>query len=135
MDSEDYKSGFVSIVGRPNSGKSTLVNRLVGDKVSIVTARPQTTRNVVRGIMSNEQGQVVFLDTPGIHKPHHLLGERLVQSAKKSIGEVDVVLLLLEACHFPGRGDSFIVNLLKKQKKPVLVALNKSILDSTILNS
>ena len=97
MDSEDYKSGFVSIVGRPNSGKSTLVNRLVGDKVSIVTARPQTTRNVVRGIMSNEQGQVVFLDTPGIHKPNHRMNERMMRLMLESLKHI---ARELEADHF-----------------------------------
>lgn len=123
---EDFRSGFVALIGRPNVGKSTLINKLVGEKVAITSPVAQTTRNRLRAILTTTSAQLVLVDTPGIHKPHHLLGERLVQSAKGTIGEVDVVLLLLEACHSPGRGDSFIVNLLNQQKIPVLVALNKS---------
>ena len=123
---DDYRSGFVALIGRPNVGKSTLVNQFVGEKVAITSPVAQTTRNRLRAILTTPKAQLVMVDTPGIHKPHHLLGERLVQSARVTIGEVDVVLLLLEACHLPGRGDSFIVNLLRQQKIPVVVALNKS---------
>ena len=123
---KDYRSGFVALIGRPNVGKSTLVNQLVGEKVAITSPVAQTTRNRLRAILTTPKAQLVMVDTPGIHKPHHLLGERLVQSAKMTIGEVDVVLLLLEACNMPGKGDSFIVKLLNQQKIPVLVALNKS---------
>jgi len=123
---KDYRSGFVALIGRPNVGKSTLVNQLVGEKVAITSPVAQTTRNRLRAILTTPRAQLVMVDTPGIHKPHHLLGERLVQSARMTIGEVDVVLLLLEACNFPGRGDAFIIKLLKQQKIPVLVALNKS---------
>ena len=122
----DFRSGFVALIGRPNVGKSTLINQLVGEKVAITSPVAQTTRNRLKAILTTPDSQLVMVDTPGIHKPHHLLGERLVKSAKMSIGEVDVVLLLLEACHLPGKGDLFIVNLLRAQKKPVLVALNKS---------
>ena len=122
----DFRSGFVALIGRPNVGKSTLINQLVGEKVAITSPVAQTTRNRLKAILTTPDSQLVMVDTPGIHKPHHLLGERLVKSAKMSIGEVDVVLLLLEACHLPGKGDLFIVNLLRGQKKPVLVALNKS---------
>ncbi len=124
--SSSYRSGFVAMIGRPNVGKSTLVNYLVGEKVAITSPVAQTTRTRLRAILTTSNAQVVIVDTPGIHKPHHLLGERLVKSARSAIGEVDIVLLLLEACHPPGRGDSFIVQLLKNQTKPVLVALNKS---------
>ena len=123
---KDFRSGFVALIGRPNVGKSTLVNQLVGEKVAITSPVAQTTRNRLRAILTTPMAQLVMVDTPGIHKPHHLLGERLVQSARTTIGEVDVGLLLFEACHRPGRGDLFIINLLREKKLPVLVALNKS---------
>ena len=123
---KEYRSGFVALIGRPNVGKSTLLNQLVGEKLAITSPVAQTTRNRLRAILTTSSAQLVMVDTPGIHKPHHLLGERLVQSARMTIGEVDVVLLLLEACCPPGRGDQFIFKLLKQQKIPVLVALNKS---------
>ena len=122
---EGYRSGFVALIGRPNVGKSTLVNQLVGEKVAITSPVAQTTRNRLRAIVTTPEAQIVLVDTPGIHKPHHLLGERLVQSARAAIGEVDLVLLLLEGCEPPGRGDAFIVELLRQQDLPVLVALNK----------
>ena len=122
---EDYRSGFIALIGRPNVGKSTLLNQLVGEKVAITSPVAQTTRNRLRAILTTEMAQMVLVDTPGIHKPHHLLGERLVKSARSAIGEVDLVVLLLEGCERPGRGDAFIVNLLQQQSLPVLVALNK----------
>ena len=122
---EGYRSGFVALIGRPNVGKSTLLNQLVGEKVAITSPVAQTTRNRLRAIVTTPEAQMVLVDTPGIHKPHHLLGERLVQSARAAIGEVDLVLLLLEGCEPPGRGDAFIVELLRQQDLPVLVALNK----------
>ena len=122
---EGHRSGFVALIGRPNVGKSTLLNKFVGEKVAITSPVAQTTRNRLRGILTSPEAQLILLDTPGIHKPHHLLGERLVQSAKSAIGEVDIVLLLFDGSSPPGKGDSFIVQLLMKQKKPVLVALNK----------
>ena len=123
--SENHRSGFIALIGRPNVGKSTLVNQLVGEKVAITSPVAQTTRNRLRAILTTEDAQMVLVDTPGIHKPHHLLGERLVQSARSAIGEVDLVVLLLEGCERPGRGDAFIVKLLRQQPLPVLVALNK----------
>ncbi len=123
--SQNHRSGFVALIGRPNVGKSTLVNQLVGEKVAITSPVAQTTRNRLRAILTTPIAQLVIVDTPGIHKPHHLLGERLVKSARSAIGEVDLVLLLLDASEEPGGGDSFIVNLLQKQKIPVIVALNK----------
>ena len=122
---EGCRSGVVALIGRPNVGKSTLVNQLVGEKVAITSPVAQTTRNRLRAIVTTPEAQMVLVDTPGIHKPHHLLGERLVQSARAAIGEVDLVLLLLEGCEPPGRGDAFIVELLRQQDLPVLVALNK----------
>ena len=123
---EDYRSGFVALIGRPNVGKSTLVNKFIGEKVAITSPVAQTTRNRLRAILTTPKAQLVFVDTPGIHKPHHLLGERLVVSSKKVIGEVDTILLVLEGCESPGRGDAFIVNLLKAQSIPVVIVLNKN---------
>ena len=120
-----YRSGFVALIGRPNVGKSTLLNQLVGEKVAITSPVAQTTRNRLRAILTTPQAQLVLLDTPGIHKPHHLLGQRLVQSARGAIGEVDVVLLLVDGSQPAGRGDAFIVDLLRHGRVPVHIALNK----------
>ena len=120
-----FRSGFVALIGRPNVGKSTLLNQLVGEKVAITSPVAQTTRNRLRGILTTPTAQLVFVDTPGIHKPHHLLGERLVQSARGAIGEVDVVVLLVDGSELAGRGDGFIVELLQTCRVPVHVALNK----------
>ena len=122
---KEFRSGFIALIGRPNVGKSTLLNQLVGKKISITSPVAQTTRNRLRAILTTSNAQMIFVDTPGIHKPHHLLGERLVQSARRTIGEVDLVVLIFEACHSPGKGDDFIVKLLAHQKIPVLVVLNK----------
>ncbi|QCH16196.1 GTPase Era [Synechococcus sp. CB0101] len=122
---EGYRSGFVALVGRPNVGKSTLLNQLVGEKVAITSPIAQTTRNRLRAILTTPEAQLVLVDTPGIHKPHHLLGERLVQTARGAIGEVDLVLLLVDGSQPAGRGDGFIVELLSHARAPVHVALNK----------
>lgn len=119
-----FRSGFIALVGRPNVGKSTLLNRLVGQKVAITSPVAQTTRRRLRGILTTPEAQLIFVDTPGIHKPHHLLGERLVRSARDAIGEVDVVLLLVKGSEAAGRGDAFIVDLLRHARVPVHVALN-----------
>ena len=125
LNQEDFKSGFVALIGRPNVGKSTLINKFIGEKIAITSPIAQTTRNRLKVILTNKNSQIIFVDTPGIHKPHHLLGERLVQSAKRSVGEVDAVLVVFEAIHSPGRGDAFILNLIRNLKIPVIVALNK----------
>ena len=125
LNPEGFRSGFIALIGRPNVGKSTLLNQFIGEKIAITSPVAQTTRNRLKAILTNEKSQIVFVDTPGIHKPHHLLGERLVQSAKRSIGEVDAVLVIFESCYPPGKGDAYILNLLKHLKIPVLVALNK----------
>ncbi|MBV2350283.1 GTPase Era [Synechococcus sp. HK05] len=122
---EGFRSGFVALVGRPNVGKSTLLNQLVGEKVAITSPIAQTTRNRLRAILTTPTAQLVLVDTPGIHKPHHLLGERLVQTARGAIGEVDLVLLLVDGSQPAGRGDGFIVELLSHARAPVHVALNK----------
>lgn len=119
------KSGFVSLVGRPNVGKSTLLNNLVGKKVAITSAKPQTTRNTIQGIYNEEDVQIVFVDTPGIHKPKHTLGKYLNKQAYYSIGDVDVVLFLVDASEELGPGDKYIIEKLKEVKKPVILIINK----------
>ncbi len=120
-----YKSGFVTIVGRPNVGKSTLLNQIMGEKLSIVSNKPQTTRNNIQTILTGEDYQIVFVDTPGIHKPKHKLGEFMVNSAKESIKEVDLVLFLINPDEEIGRGDKFILEALREQKAPVFLIVNK----------
>jgi GTP-binding protein Era len=120
-----FRSGFVSVVGRPNVGKSTLVNRLVGDKVSIVSSRPQTTRTQVRGVRTTDQVQIVFLDTPGIHKPRTLLGERTNSRAVTTLDEVDAVCFVIDAGQPIGRGDHFIAELLAPVATPAVLVVNK----------
>ncbi|MXW39940.1 MAG: GTPase Era [Synechococcus sp. SB0668_bin_15] len=120
-----YRSGFVALIGRPNVGKSTLLNQLVGHKVAITSPVAQTTRNRLRGILTRATAQLVLLDTPGIHKPHHLLGEHLVKVARSTLGEVDLVLLLMDGSTPPGRGDAYIVQLLRHCAAPLAVGLNK----------
>ncbi|AAQ00399.1 MULTISPECIES: GTPase Era [Prochlorococcus] len=122
---EGFRSGFVALIGRPNVGKSTLINQFVGEKVAITSPVAQTTRNRLRAILTINKAQLVFVDTPGIHKPHHLLGERLVNTSKKVIGEVDSILLIFDGNEPPGSGDSYIVKLLKGQNIPVTIVLNK----------
>ena len=128
---EGFRSGFVALIGRPNVGKSTLLNQLVGEKVAITSPVAQTTSNRLRAILTTATAQLVLLDTPGIHKPHHLLGERLVQTARNSIGEVDVVLALMDGSVPLGRGDQFVLDLLKQIRQPVLLGLNKQDLVNT----
>ena len=119
------KAGFVALVGRPNAGKSTLLNRLVGQKVAIVSDKPQTTRNRIVGVRNGEGGQIVFVDTPGIHRPLHRLNVRMVDVAVQSIGQSDVVCAVADASEEVGGGDQFLANLLAKAPVPVVLALNK----------
>ena len=119
------KSGFVSILGRPNSGKSTLLNRLVGEKISIVTDKPQTTRRVVRGIVTRPEGQIIFLDTPGIHKPIHRMNERMMKSVRSAMADVDLMLLIVDASAAFGRGDEFALELLNSVSTKKILLLNK----------
>ena len=120
-----YKSGFVGIIGRPNVGKSTLMNQLVGQKIAITSPVAQTTRNRLRGILTTEAAQMIFVDTPGIHKPHHQLGKVLVQNAKVAIQSVDVVLLVVDGSVIAGGGDRYIIDLLNKTEIPVIIGMNK----------
>ena len=126
MTETEHRSGFVSLVGRPNVGKSTLVNRLVGSKVSIVSSRPQTTRTQIRGVRTTDASQIVLLDTPGIHKPRTLLGERCNSRSVETLAEVDVVCFLIEANAEIGGGDRFIAQLVQKVSTPSLLVLNKT---------
>ncbi len=120
-----FRSGFVTLVGRPNVGKSTLVNRLVGSKVAIVSDRPQTTRTAIRGVRTTPDEQIVFVDTPGIHKPRTPLGERTNQRAEATLAEVDVVCLLVEADAPIGTGDRFVAALVQEVETPKLLVVNK----------
>lgn len=119
------KSGFVSIIGRPNTGKSTLLNQIIKEKVAIISPKPQTTRNLIQGIYNEEDTQIVFVDTPGIHKPKDKLGSVLNEEAYYSINDVDVVLLVVDASSEYGKGDQFIIDKLAGLKKPVFLILNK----------
>lgn len=122
---EGFKSGFVAIVGRPNVGKSTLMNHLIGQKIAITSPVAQTTRNRLRGILTTPEAQIIFVDTPGIHKPHHELGKVLVQNAKTAIKSVDLVLFVVDSSTDAGTGDRFILDILKKTNTPVVLGLNK----------
>jgi GTPase len=122
---EEFRSGFVTLVGRPNVGKSTLLNRLVGSKVAIVSDRPQTTRTAIRGVRTTPDNQIVFVDTPGIHKPRTPLGERTNERAVATLGEVDVVCLLVEADAPIGAGDRFVAGLVHQVPTPKLLVVNK----------
>jgi GTP-binding protein Era len=119
-----YRSGYVSIIGRTNVGKSTLLNSVLGEKIAIVTPKPQTTRNRIIGIKTLSEAQIIFIDTPGIHKPRHKLGEAMVKTAIGALKEVDVILFMVEPRN-PGSGDSFIIELLKDIKIPVFLLINK----------
>ena len=121
-----FKSGFIGIIGRPNVGKSTIMNQLVGQKIAITSPVAQTTRNRLRGILTTPQAQLIFVDTPGIHKPHHQLGKVLVQNAKIAIGAVDVLLFVVDCSVEAGGGDRYIVELLSKTQTPVILGLNKA---------
>ena len=121
----NYKSGFVTLLGRPNVGKSTLINKLVGKKITITSPIAQTTRNKLRGILTTDDTQIIFIDTPGVHKPHHLLGEKLVKNAKSAINGVDLILLIFDSYNKPGRGDQYIRDLLITNKSKCIVVLNK----------
>ena len=121
----DYKSGFVTLIGRPNVGKSTLMNYLIGQKIAITSNKPQTTRNRIQTVLTTEQGQVVFVDTPGIHKAKNKLGEYMVNVAERTLNEVDVVLWLVEPSTFIGAGEKHIAEQLKRVKTPVILVINK----------
>ena len=119
------KSGFVAIVGRPNVGKSTLLNRIVGQKIAIMSDKAQTTRNKIQGVYTTDTTQIVFIDTPGIHKPKHRLGDYMVEAAYSALHEVEVVLFMVAADQKRGKGDDMIIERLKKLSVPVYLVINK----------
>ena len=122
----NYKSGFVALIGRPNVGKSTLMNHLIGQKIAITSKKPQTTRNRIQTVYTCDEGQIVFLDTPGIHKAKNKLGEYMVDVAEKTLKEVDVILWLVEPSNFIGAGERHIAEILEKVNAPVLLIINKT---------
>jgi GTP-binding protein Era len=125
MTKEQYKSGFVSIIGRPNVGKSTFLNRVIGQKIAIMSDKPQTTRNKIQGVYTENDGQIIFIDTPGIHKPKHKLGDFMMKIAQNTLREVDIVLFMVNVEEGFGRGDEFIIEKLQETKQPVFLILNK----------
>ncbi|GHP12730.1 GTPase Era [Lentilactobacillus fungorum] len=125
MDNPNFHSGFVAIVGRPNVGKSTFLNRVVGQKIAIMSDKPQTTRNKIQGVYTTKESQIVFIDTPGIHKPKDKLGDFMMESALSALKEVDAVLFMVNATQRRGAGDNFIIDQLKKLDRPVYLVINK----------
>lgn len=119
------RSGFVSIVGRPNVGKSTLLNTIIGEKIAIVSDKPQTTRTRIQGVHTSDQGQIIFVDTPGIHKPKHLLGEYMMQVSTRSLNEVDIIYYMTDVTRPFGPGEQFIIEQLKSARVPIFLIVNK----------
>lgn len=122
---KNFRSGFVALIGRPNVGKSTLMNRLIGQKIAITSSKPQTTRNRIQTVYTSGEGQIIFLDTPGIHKAKNRLGEYMVEVAERTLSEVDVILWLVEPSNFIGAGEQYILEKLRKTKTPVFLVINK----------
>ncbi|QGQ47310.1 GTPase Era [Metabacillus sediminilitoris] len=125
MNNQAFKSGFVSIIGRPNVGKSTFINKVIGQKIAIMSDKPQTTRNKIQGVYTTNHSQTVFIDTPGIHKPKHKLGDFMMKVAQNTLKEVDLILFMINAEEGYGRGDEFIIERLKQTKTPVFLIINK----------
>ena len=123
---KNFKSGFVTLVGRPNVGKSTLMNNLIGEKIAIISPKPQTTRNKIQSILTKDDFQAIFIDTPGIHKPKHKLGEYMVKSAENTLNEVDVVLMLIEPTEKYVDIDKYIIERFKNIKTPIILVINKT---------
>jgi GTP-binding protein Era len=125
MQEDNFRSGYAAFVGRPNAGKSTLLNRLVGEKIAAVSNKPQTTRHRIQGIVNIDGGQIVFVDTPGVHKPGHLLNRRMMSAVHDAILSVDVLVLMRDASVSTGNGDRFVLELVKQAAKPTVLVLNK----------
>ena len=123
---ESYRSGYVALVGRPNAGKSTLLNRLVGEKIAAVSNKPQTTRHQIRGVITRPEGQIVLVDTPGVHQPGYLLNRRMMAAVHDALEGVDLVLLIRDASVPTGNGDLYVLNLVKESGKPAMLLLNKT---------
>ncbi|KAA9275771.1 GTPase Era [Staphylococcus epidermidis] len=121
----EHKSGFVSIFGRPNVGKSTFVNRVIGHKIAIMSDKAQTTRNKIQGVMTRDDAQIIFIDTPGIHKPKHKLGDYMMRVAKNTLSEIDAIMFMVNVNEDIGRGDEYIMEMLKNVKTPIFLVLNK----------
>ncbi|MEX6014508.1 GTPase Era [Mammaliicoccus sciuri] len=121
----EFKSGFISIIGRPNVGKSTFMNKVIGHKVAIMSDKAQTTRNKVQGVLTTDDAQMIFIDTPGIHKPKHALGDYMMKIAKNTLKEVDLIMFMVNVDESIGKGDEYIIELLKQTKTPVFLVLNK----------
>lgn len=125
MENNNYKSGFVAVIGRPNVGKSTLINGLIGQKIVIMSDKPQTTRNKILCVLTQDDAQILFIDTPGIHKPKHKLGEYMVNAAETTLKEVDVILFVVDASEDIGAGELYILERLQSTDKPVILVVNK----------
>lgn len=125
MSKKPFRSGYAAFVGRPNAGKSTLLNRLVGEKIAAVSNKPQTTRHRIQGIVTRDDGQIVFVDTPGVHKPGYLLNRRMMSAVHDAIMSVDLLVLMRDASVSTGNGDRFVLDLVKKAEKPTILVLNK----------
>lgn len=121
----EHKSGFVSIIGRPNVGKSTFVNRVIGHKIAIMSDKAQTTRNKIQGVMTRDDAQIIFIDTPGIHKPKHKLGDYMMRVAKNTLSEIDAIMFMVNVNEDIGRGDEYIMEMQKNVKTPIFLVLNK----------
>src|SRR5699024_353275 len=120
-----FKSGFAAIIGRPNVGKSTFLNYVIGQKIAIMSDKPQTTRNKIKGVLTEDDAQIIFIDTPGIHKPKHKLGDFMVKVAENTLNEVDVILFMINAQEGYGKGDQYIIDLLNTTTTPVFLVINK----------
>jgi GTP-binding protein Era len=125
METKDFRSGLVALIGRPNAGKSTLLNRTVGERIAAVSNKPQTTRHRIKGVVTREDGQIVFVDTPGVHKPGHLLNRRMMSAVHDAILSVDLLVLMRDASVSTGNGDKFVLDLVKQADKPAILVLNK----------
>src|SRR4030095_9142648 len=125
MSDKDCRSGYAALIGRPNAGKSTLLNRLVGEKIAAVSNKPQTTRHRIQGIVTRDDGQIVFVDTPGVHKPGHLLNRRMMAAVHDAILSVDLLVLMRDASVSTGNSDRFVLELVKNSEKPAVLVLNK----------
>ncbi|MBK9214118.1 MAG: GTPase Era [Chloracidobacterium sp.] len=126
MSDGPFRSGYAALIGRPNAGKSTLLNRLVGERIAAVSNKPQTTRHRIQGIVTLDQGQIVFVDTPGVHKPGHLLNRRMMSAVHDALMSVDLVVLMRDASVSTGNGDRFVLDLVKRAAKPAVLVLNKT---------
>ena len=125
MTEKGFKSGFISIIGRPNVGKSTFMNKVLGQKVAIMSDKPQTTRNKIQGVHTTEASQMIFIDTPGIHKPKHQLGEHMMKVARNTLRETEAILFLVNVAEEIGRGDEYIIDMLKNTETPIILVMNK----------